>query len=347
MSVSNPRILIVDNQRTVRRALRSELESLGEFFEILEATSGEEALLASSEARVDLLITGVRLAGISGLELMQRLRKRQPDLKVILTAANPDAQLSQQALQARANALIPKPIEGADFIEAVQRCLEMIEAKPRQAGQQDGTRDTLSKHLESKCREMGAAATVLLDSSGEILGKAGEPSKAQVITPLIPALLEALGASARLSQALEMPVPDDLLCFTGATVDLFAAHVGQPYALLVMFDTASMGNTRARAARLVSSAVQELAGVLPQPDTTRGPQKEAVNNPTSPQAGEVKKDTGDLKAALEQASELSFDPQEIEAFWKAATEQQDDDLGNNPEALSFDQAQDRGLIQDE
>ena len=210
--MSGPRILIVDNQRTVRRTLRSGLESLGEFFEILEATSGEEALLASSTARVDILITGVRLAGISGLELMQKLRKQQPDLKVILTAANPDEHLNQQALQARANALIPKPIDVTDFIEAVQRCLDMIEAKPRKAGRQVGSRDTLSKHLESTCQEMGAAATVLLDSSGEILGTAGEPAKAQMITPLIPALLEALGASARLSQALDRPVPAPASC---------------------------------------------------------------------------------------------------------------------------------------
>ena len=345
--MSGPRILIVDNQRTVRRTLRSGLESLGEFFEILEATSGEEALLASSAERVDILITGVRLAGISGLELMQKLRKQQPDLKVILTAANPDEHLNQQALQARANALIPKPIDVTDFIEAVQRCLDMIEAKPRKAGRQVGSRDTLSKHLESKCQEMGAAATVLLDSSGEILGKAGEPAKAQMITPLIPALLEALGASARLSQALDRPVPDDLLCFTGAKVDLFAAHVGQPYALLVLFDTTSMGNTRARAARLVSLAAQELAGLLPQPGATQEPQKEVVSNPIPPQSGEVKKDTGDLKAALDQASGMSLDPEEIEAFWKAATEQPDGDLGNNSEALSYDQAQDRGIIQDE
>jgi CheY-like chemotaxis protein len=210
---------------------------------------------------------------------MQKLRKQQPDLKVILTAANPDEHLNQQALQARANALIPKPIDAADFIEAVQRCLDIIEAKPRKAGRQDGSRDTLSKHLESTCQEMGAAAAILLDSSGEILGKAGEPAKAQMITPLIPALLEALGASARLSQALDRTVPDDLLCFAGAKIDLFAAHVGQPYALLVMFDTTSMGNTRARAARLVSLAVQELAGLLPQPGATQEPPKKVVNSP--------------------------------------------------------------------
>ena len=345
--MSATRVLIVDTQRGVRRTLRSGLESLGEGFEILEATSGEEALLVFTSAPADILITGVRLAGISGLELMQRLRQRHPKLKVILTAANPDARISQQALQAHANALIPKPIEIADFIEAVQRCLDVGETAPRQGGQPERSSGSLSQLLESQCQEMGAAAVVLLDSGGEILSQVGDVSKSQMAMPVVPALLDALGASTRISQALEKSVPDDLLCLTGAKIDLFAAHIGQPYALLVLFDAAAMGNTRARAARLVSSAVKELAGVLPQPGATRQPPKEEEGALPLSQTGDVKKGTGDLKAALEQASGQNFDPQDVEAFWDAAVEQQDGGSSDNPDALSFDQALDRGIIQDE
>jgi CheY-like chemotaxis protein len=344
--MSNPRVLIVENQRGVRRSLRSGLESLGEDFEILEATSGEEALLVFAKAPADILITGVRLAGISGLELMQRLRQRHPQLKVILTAANPDAHISQQALQAHANALIPKPIEMTDFIDAVQRCLEAGETAPRRGGQQDRSAGSLAQHLEHQCQAIAAAAVVLLDSGGEILGQAGDSAKAQMIMPLIPVLLEALGASARVSQALESATPDDLLCLSGAKIDLFAAHVGQPYALLVLFDAAAMGNTRARAARLVSTAVRELAVVLPQPGVARQPQKEEADELPIPRAGEVKKGSGELKSALEQASGVRLEPQDVEAFWEAAVEQHGDGSNDASEGLSFDQAMDRGIIKD-
>ena len=345
--MSHWRVLIVDNQRGVRRSLRSGLESLEADFEILEATSGEEALLVFAQAPVELLVTGVRLAGISGLELMQRLRQRQPKLKVILTAANPDARISQQALQAHANALISKPIEITDFIEAVQRCLDEREAIPRQAEQRDGPSGNLSQQLETQCQEMGAAATVLLDTGGEILGRAGDPAKVQMVIPLVPALLEALGASTRLSQALEKPMPDDLLCYSGAKVDLFVAHVGQPYALLVLFDNTTMGNTRARAARLVTSAVRELVAVLPQPEVAPKQRKEVEIAPPTPQVKKVGKNTGDLKVALDQAEGMRLDPQDVEDFWDSATEQQDGGSADNSEGLSFDQAQDMGIIQDE
>jgi CheY-like chemotaxis protein len=345
--MSGRRVLIVDNQRGVRRSLRSGLESLGEDFEIVEATSGEEALLVFAEAPAELLVTGVRLAGISGLELMQRLRQRQPKLKVILTAANPDARISQQALQAHANALISRPIEIADFIESVQRCLDDMEMAPLPAEQPGEPSGSLSQHLEAQCQEMGAAATVLLDSSGEILGQAGEPAKAQAVLPLVPALLEALGASARLSQALEKPMPDDLLCYSGAKIDLFVAHIGKPYALLVVFDNATMGNTRARAARLVSSAVRDLEALLPQPDVTPKPQVEVEATPPPPQVKKVEKNTGDLKIALDQAEGVRLDPQDVEAFWESAAEGQDGGSAEDSEGLSYDQAQDMGIIQDE
>ena len=51
---------------------------------MVDVPSGEEALLVASRRPVDLLIADVRLPGISGLELMARVHKRNPELKTIL-----------------------------------------------------------------------------------------------------------------------------------------------------------------------------------------------------------------------------------------------------------------------
>lgn len=337
------RILIVDNQRGVRRSLRSGLESLEQDFEILEATSGEEALLVFASAPAELLITGVRLAGISGLELLQRLRQRNPELKVILTAANPDARISRQALEAHANALISKPLELSELIEAVQRCLSK-EGPPAQARQPDGSAKSLSERLEAQCQEMGAAASLVLDGSGKILAQAGDPEKAEIVQPLIPRLLEALGASAQLSQALGGSTLDDLLCFAGAKVDLFAAHLGQAYAMLVVFDSDAIGNTRARAARLVSTAVRELVAMLPEQDALEQPPQDQRDAPPLSQVAVDGEGVAELEAVFRQASMLRFDPQDVDEFWDTAVEQQN---GSTSDAPSPDQTQDRGIIEDE
>ena len=72
------RILIVDDQHEVRRMLSTSLRTLGPEIEVVDVPSGEEALLVASRRPVDLLISDVRLPGLSGLELMARVHKRNP-----------------------------------------------------------------------------------------------------------------------------------------------------------------------------------------------------------------------------------------------------------------------------
>jgi CheY-like chemotaxis protein len=76
-------ILVVDDDPEVREIL---VETLAEFgYAVSQAGSGEEALaLLQPRPGIDLLISDVRMPGMSGLELVERARERQPGLKVIL-----------------------------------------------------------------------------------------------------------------------------------------------------------------------------------------------------------------------------------------------------------------------
>jgi len=74
------RILLVDDQRDILKLLRSALDTLkNEKIKISEAPSGEEALLESTRHKVDLLVTDYKLPGMSGVELMHKIRVRHPD----------------------------------------------------------------------------------------------------------------------------------------------------------------------------------------------------------------------------------------------------------------------------
>ena len=73
--------------------LRSGLESLGSVVKVTDIPSGEEAILVSSRQHFDLLVADVRLAGMSGLELMQKARQRNSDLKVILITGLTDPEV--------------------------------------------------------------------------------------------------------------------------------------------------------------------------------------------------------------------------------------------------------------
>jgi len=337
------RVLIVDNLRSIRRSLRSSLGTLEHDIDVLEATSGEEALLAFTRQPLDLLITDVRLAGISGVELALRLRQVSPNLKAILIASVLDEKTRQQALEARVDALLLKPVATAEFIAAVRRCLDQEGETLQEFVSPEADAGDLSKSLEAGRQEMGALAALLLDASGEILSRVGAVPVIDSVKPLIPALLEALNASARLSHALGGPIPDDLLCLTGTELDLFAAHVGETSALLVLFDSNAVGNTRARAARLVSAAVQELVSMLPTQKTLSQQSQGETERLSEFGAGAGGEGVADLETIFHQASLLRFDPEDIDNFWETAIEQQGNSSGDNPDSPSIDQAEDLGL----
>ena len=337
------RVLIVDNQRSIRRSLHSSLGTLGLNIEILEATSGEEALLVFARQPLDLLITDARLAGISGVELALKLRQGSPNLKAILIASGLDENTRQQAIEARVDALLLKPVAAADFIAGVRRCLDKDGEPFQEIVLPESGAGDLSKRLEARRQEMGALAVLLLEADGAILSSVGEPPAQDSIRPLVPALLEALTASARLSLALGGSVPDDLLCLTGTKLDLFAAHVGETSALLVLFDSNAIGNTRARAARLVSAAVKELVLLLPKQEALPQLPQEKTEAVPEPAAGAGGEGVADLETIFHQASLLRFDPQDIDHFWETAIEEQGDSSADNPDSLSYDQAQDMGL----
>lgn len=83
MSPGRPNILVVDDDQDVRETLAETLVQFG--YEVVQAASGEEALpLLESRVDIDMLITDVRMPGMSGLELAERARRRDAHLKVIV-----------------------------------------------------------------------------------------------------------------------------------------------------------------------------------------------------------------------------------------------------------------------
>jgi DNA-binding response OmpR family regulator len=121
------RILIVEDQREVSHLLRTALETLEHELEVVEIPSGEEAILDASRNKVDLLVTDFRLAGITGIELMRKVRSHRPEAKVILITGLTDRKVRKEVAEAGADAFFLKPVPIADFLDAVERHLGLVE----------------------------------------------------------------------------------------------------------------------------------------------------------------------------------------------------------------------------
>ena len=112
-------VLIVDDQKDIRRVLAGGLQTLGHSLKVTEVPSAEEAILMAPRQQFDLIVTDVRLPGISGLDMVKRLRKFNPNIKIILLTGASDFQTSKQVEEAGNIAYFYKPIEMSDFLDAV------------------------------------------------------------------------------------------------------------------------------------------------------------------------------------------------------------------------------------
>lgn len=108
------RILVVDDESFVRKALRKILEAKG--FGVSEAATGDEAVASYKKERPDVVILDVRMPGKDGLETLRELRGHDPDASVIMLTAVHDEDAAREALEAGAFEYITKSTD-LDYLE--------------------------------------------------------------------------------------------------------------------------------------------------------------------------------------------------------------------------------------
>lgn len=118
------KILIVDDEYTVVDALREYLCLRG--YEVLGAGRGEEALAILPEARPELMLLDIRLPGISGMEVLRKVRALEPSLKVIMITALDDANLRKEALALGAVGFAFKPLD----VQGLERIIVTAAGEP-------------------------------------------------------------------------------------------------------------------------------------------------------------------------------------------------------------------------
>ena len=114
-------ILVVDDDPVVRRTLIQMIREHGE--EAAAAASGEEALVALSRTPFRLVLTDVRLPGMSGLDLLREVRARYPQIGVVLVSGFGSVEMAVEAMQEGALDFLLKPFDLARVAEVLERTL--------------------------------------------------------------------------------------------------------------------------------------------------------------------------------------------------------------------------------
>lgn len=177
------RILIVDDNKPLARMMISALETLPYKVKVSSVPSGEEALLSVMLDLPDLMVVDLNLPGMNGLDLIQLLRNRYKDLKIVMATGEHDPDVFRRAEALGVEYRFPKPFETVAFLDAVNRILSgqgldiaqlHLPAEPPERMEDSLPELSFSDAVVELQKRLNAASVVILGDSGRAIVQAGE-----------------------------------------------------------------------------------------------------------------------------------------------------------------------------
>lgn len=150
--MSKESILIVEDEEKILRLLELELEIEG--YQVGKAMDGKEALEAYRSRKWDLILLDVMLPGISGIELLRKIRTKNNFTPVILLTAKGSVEDKVSGLDRGANDYITKPFQIEELLARIRAVLRMRTAAPSMEDEYDGWLNTADLKVNVKTREV-------------------------------------------------------------------------------------------------------------------------------------------------------------------------------------------------
>lgn len=127
---SMPRLLIVDDDLELQGLLQARFDRLG--MTVTVASSGEMALEKLAHVRCDVALLDLHLPGISGLDLLAKLKEQQPEMEVILLTANSSVETAVLAMKRGAYDYLTKPFRLNELEIHIQKAYEKVQLARRE-----------------------------------------------------------------------------------------------------------------------------------------------------------------------------------------------------------------------
>ncbi len=343
-----PSVLLVDDQRDIVRLLHSSLQTLGHKLEIIDAPSGEEALLEASLRKIDLLVADYLLPGISGVELMHKIRARNPSLKVIFITGMTERKARTEMLNAGALAMFDKPIPLADFLDAVERSLGLVRTifPPESSREADQHGQTLAELLSGFRQKIHADAVFLISDRGRVLARAGDLYDSSMEVSLLSALMAIFSAGLKVARFIHQETLGNYHVFRSEDHDLILIPVDAAHALMLAGKDVATADRILYTVKELLAVREEVEGVLKSlgvaPVALEAEPAMAIPEPEplAPTAPEPEPEV-DLEA-LFAAADKNAHVKDIDAFWNDAMEKTSN-IPTNPDVISFEEASKLGL----
>jgi DNA-binding response OmpR family regulator len=357
------RVLIVDDAIDLGRLLQTSLTMLHPTPDSAVVPSAEEAILEARREKVDLLVTDLRLPGMTGQELTDKIRARHPQVKVIMITGMTDDLVLQKA-EAQSDVLLRKPMEIQDFLSAVRKCLNVEESRtpiPLTVSAEKPEKRVAVKLADIR-KSIKAVTALLLDHNGRVIAQSGDLPDIDFESKLGQLLVTAIGYGLKVSLLLGKTAPENVMAFHGENYHLVLAPVGD-YVLALAADSKRSNHFLSRVIDDVLQAQKELSLLLSEMEPTRKqPEVKAENATATTTSSALVENIEPLPVMAEEINEPEEDTAAFEALFSSSTKKKaltenPDDFWNSaaashrfgpgsPNRLTFEEARQLGLTPD-
>ncbi|HEX6731877.1 MAG TPA: sigma-54 dependent transcriptional regulator [Pyrinomonadaceae bacterium] len=150
-------ILVVDDEKLQREIYETILSSAD--YDVTTASSGEAALKFLDDRKFDLVLTDLKMTGISGLDLLHQVMSRDSSISVILITGHGTIESAKEALRSGAFDYLEKPVDQSLLLEAVQRALGKLDELDREIVSASPNMEVVKKMIMKVARSQ---STVLI-----------------------------------------------------------------------------------------------------------------------------------------------------------------------------------------
>ena len=341
------RILLVDDQREVIRLLHSALKTLEQKIEIIEAPSGEEAFLEVTRSKIDLVVIDYRLPGMSGLELMKKIITHDPDTQIILISGTKDKKVREELKESGAFAFFEKPISLTDFLDAVERSLDLKRTVLPSEGEngESEAHKNLSGLLSKFRKKMGAQVIFLLSDQEHVLAKAGTLQNSSLEASLLSALMGIYRGGQKVSGFIHQTDPLSYHIFPGGDQDLLLVPVNNSHALIVAGERIverSKVLDLTDAMMILKSEVEHVLDAMGVTRSSLEKMDDYYETEDSPDEEIIEDDDSSVELDTLLTQKKKLKTTEADSFWEEAVVNKTN-LPVDADKLSYDQARQLGL----
>ena len=124
---SSWQIVLIDDEEDIREVMNIALQDAG--YEVYTAADGAAGLQLCEDTSPQIVITDIRMPGIGGLQVLETIKKKYPDIEVIVATAFGEMNLAIRALQLDASDFITKPISDEALYLALKRARERFNSR--------------------------------------------------------------------------------------------------------------------------------------------------------------------------------------------------------------------------